>query len=246
MLPLVVVAAALLGVVVSATAQVSVHRLGLGQRLRWPPPAPDVATALLGGASRTVVAGVAVRTRPNDRVRPSWTLHLAMALLWGGLALRVGATPELPALLVLATLLVVVSIVDVAVRRIPNAYVYPAVPVLVALLTAAAVSRGEPTRVLVAVGCGLGVLVVLVGIVTLTPAGIGMGDVKLLAVVALVLGHVGWALAVAGVVVALVVATLGAAALVVTRRRGPREVVAFGPGIAVGALVVVLVAWPIG
>lgn len=232
------------GFLTSAVVVVLVHRLGYGDDIGWPARAETLTDALLGGPVRTTVAGVRVRTAQHRRARPALGLHLTMAALVAVVALRVGMRPELPAVLVFCTLLVAVSIVDVAVLRIPNRLVYPSVPLLLVLLLGAAVVDGTPLRAVEAAATGLGVFGALVALVVLTPAGIGMGDVKLLGVTGLVLGYAGWATGAFAVLASLLVPTLGSVLLVATGRRHLHDMLPLGPGIAIGAVGSVLLLWP--
>jgi leader peptidase (prepilin peptidase)/N-methyltransferase len=68
------------------------------------------------------------------------------------------------------------------------------------------------------------------------PAGLGLGDVKLLALLGLVLGWAGWGVLLAGVFLGLVVGSVVSLALIATRRAGWRTAVPFAPPLLVGAV----------
>ena len=72
-------------------------------------------------------------------------------------------------------------------------------------------------------------------------SGMGMGDVKLAALVGLVLGALGWAYV--GVAAALAILAGGLAAVIaLVRGAGRRDLMPFGPSIAAGALISALFA----
>jgi leader peptidase (prepilin peptidase)/N-methyltransferase len=137
---------------------------------------------------------------------------------------------------VVQVLLVTVAAVDVATRRIPNGLV--AALVAVALASRAVAERSFLVESVVA---GVGVFAVALLLAYLARGGLGMGDVKLAGAIGFVLGKV--------VFLALVVGTLGgaAAALAILIRRGAagrRATIAYGPYLALGAALAVLLFDP--
>jgi leader peptidase (prepilin peptidase)/N-methyltransferase len=134
---------------------------------------------------------------------------------------------------VLMLVLAACAVTDLEGRRIPNRITAPAALLAVALGLALDTS-GEPRRVLCAALAG-GFLMVAA---LINPAGMGMGDAKLVAVMGLYLG--------APVIVGLLVAMLASVAtgLVIARRRGIRAArkttLPFGPYLAFGGLVAAL------
>ncbi|MGC5077914.1 prepilin peptidase [Agrococcus sp. DT81.2] len=120
--------------------------------------------------------------------------------------------------------------IDTAQRRLPNPLT---VPLLVVGAAACAVRLAQGDLApLAAVGSALVLLVMAVA------GGMGMGDVKLGAALALVTATVGWAVPLAGLAASIVVGGVaGGAALSLGRRS-----VAFGPALLVGHAVAVVVA----
>jgi leader peptidase (prepilin peptidase)/N-methyltransferase len=130
----------------------------------------------------------------------------------------------------LVAVLVPVALVDIDRRLIPNRLLAPAAVLGVVLL--GALERGAlPEHVLAAAAAGGALLVAAV----INPAGMGMGDVKLAALLGLFLGR--------PVGLALVVAVLGGAGagLLLVARHGVHEArhatLPFGPFLAAGAVV---------
>lgn len=138
----------------------------------------------------------------------------------------------------LVFVLVPCALIDLERRVIPNRITGPAA--LVALALGVALDTGgEPTRLLwAAIAGGFLLLAALVN-----PAGMGMGDVKLLGVMGLFLGR--------PVIVGLLLALIGSVltGVVIARRRGVRTArktgLPFGPYLAVGGLIAALLGDPL-
>lgn len=139
---------------------------------------------------------------------------------------------------VLVLVLVPCAVIDLERRVIPNRITGPAA--IVALVLGLALDAGhEPRRLLWAALAGGFLLIAALA----NPAGMGMGDVKLLAVMGLLLGR--------PVVVALLLALLAsliAGALIATRRGvkvARKTGLPFGPYLAVGGLLAAVVGDPL-
>jgi leader peptidase (prepilin peptidase) / N-methyltransferase len=162
-----------------------------------------------------------------------------LPLLLAGAAAVTGPRPALLALGWAAGAAVVLGAVDLAVHRIPDRVTYPAAVVCTAALVVDAAVTGAwdalVRALLAAVASGgvaaLGWLAV--------PAGLGLGDVKLLALLGLVLGWLGWGVLLAGVFLGLVVGSVVAVVALATRRAGLRTALPFGPPLLTGAALAV-------
>ena len=155
------------------------------------------------------------------------------AALAAAAIVRVGFSPRGIMAAALLAVLVVLSAIDVRWRLLPNAIVLPATALAVLGLFAIS-PAGVPPALAAAVGGGA--VMVLPNV--LNPAGIGMGDVKLAALLGAALGT--------GVVGALLIGfvAMGAAAgvlLVVHGRAARKRTIPLGPFLAFGAAVAVLV-----
>jgi leader peptidase (prepilin peptidase) / N-methyltransferase len=178
---------------------------------------------------------------PEQRERPEYeqlathplVIAVSAALVLVGLG-RFGVGARSVAGLVLLPALVVLSVIDVRHRLLPNRIVLPATGlVLVSQLAFAADHGVESVLACVAAGAALFVLHVVY------PQGLGMGDVKLALLLGAALGT--------GAMVALFVGSLaGAAAGVVVIARhgaaGRKVALPFGPFLAFGAAVAFFLA----
>ena len=96
---------------------------------------------------------------------------------------------------------------------------------------AAALACAPPARaVLCALGIGGAAL-----ILALLPSGLGMGDVKLCALIGLWLGPLGWDVALSGSLAGVILAGMSALVLMAARVVGRRQMIAMGPHLITGA-----------
>lgn len=127
-------------------------------------------------------------------------------------------------------------VIDVRTHRLPNRIVLPTLAALIALVATDAVVTGESGPMVSAL---LGMLV-LGGFYALlrliSRSGMGGGDVKLAAVIGLILGWHGWTELVIGAASAFVLGSLYALVLMILRRADGATRIAFGPWMIAGAV----------
>jgi leader peptidase (prepilin peptidase)/N-methyltransferase len=193
---------------------------------------------LAAGAGITRLAGGfpwAERRLGAPAVRPP-VLEVGTALLFTLVALCLGLAWDLTAFLVLAAVGVLLAVIDLRHRLLPNRVLLPAFAAGAVLLTGAAAATGDWSRLLRA---GLGAVVLLAVFLVLAlvaPSGLGMGDVKLAGLLGLHLGWLGWTALVLGGAAGFVVQALLALVLLAIRRIGLRSELPFGPAMLLGAL----------
>ena len=155
--------------------------------------------------------------------------------------LRFGSTPPLAAYLCFGAGATVVSVSDLAVRRVPNAVVLPGLACGVALL---ALGSGLDATWWSLARAGIA-MVVLAGFYLALglafPSGMGMGDVKWAAVVGLYLGWLGWAAVATGTLLAFAAATLFVIVRHVATWGRRRTLLPMAPFMSAGALAAILV-----
>ena len=167
----------------------------------------------------------------------------AGAVLAAALGWRLGWAAALPFWHLVAVGLAL-TVVDLAVHRLPDRLVLPslaAAPVLVAL--AAAATGTGPAAVLRAVAGGAAGLALWGSLHLVHQAGLGRGDVKLGAWTGLVTGWLGWPALVGGVVAAVLLGGV-VAAVVLAAGGSRRTAVPFGPVLLAGAVAAALAAGP--
>ncbi|MGY1741099.1 MULTISPECIES: prepilin peptidase [unclassified Blastococcus] len=171
-------------------------------------------------------------------VRPPW-VEVATAVLCALAALRPAPAWELPAFLVLAVASVLLAVIDLQHRLLPDRVVLPAVAGVAALLALAAAAEGTWPPLVRALLGAVVLFAAFLGMALLAPGQLGMGDVKLAALLGLPLGWLGWPALLLGVLAAFTAQAVGALVLLAARRITLRSALPFGPAMLLGALLAV-------
>jgi leader peptidase (prepilin peptidase)/N-methyltransferase len=185
-----------------------------------------VLGALLQALARRLVPGVPALRRPLVEL-------VTAALLAATVAVHHDDGPRLVLGIALVAFLVPLTLVDVAVRLLPNRLTAPAAAVAIVAGTLLD-PGGELERLLAGAAAGGCFLLAALA----SPGGMGMGDVKLVAVLGLFLGE-----EVAVAVFVALVAGVAVGLTIIARkgtRTGRKTVLAFGPFLALGAVVAVV------
>jgi leader peptidase (prepilin peptidase)/N-methyltransferase len=190
---------------------------------------------------------------------PPLVVAISTAVLFGALAARVHPAPAthvhsglvLAAACWLAACTVPLVFIDAAVRRLPDAATVPAYAGTVVLLLVAAATAnpesfgaagGRPWPVLLrAVLGGFALAGFYLVLLLVSPASMGLGDVKLAASLGTMLAWFGWRMLIAGGFAGFALAGLYGAALLVTHRATPKTQIPFGPFMIAGAFLVILI-----
>jgi len=227
--------AAVLGSVAGSFLNLVALRLPAGESIVRPPShCPACGTAVLARDNVPVLGWLWLRGHCRSCGAAIAVRYPLVEALTGGLCVAVavagGSAAHVLLGFTLVLALVPIALIDLDHHLIPNRIVGPAAVAAVAFGSVFDPS-GEPERLIA--GAGAGAFFLLVAI--LAPRGMGMGDVKLAALLGLLLGRevipAVFAAMVAGVVIGLVV--LGR--LPAGARRGAG--VPFGPFLGLGAIV---------
>ncbi|HEX8714731.1 MAG TPA: prepilin peptidase [Solirubrobacteraceae bacterium] len=186
---------------------------------------PIVSFLLLRGHCRSCGASIS----------PRYPLVEALtAALCAGAVIVHGSAIGIALSIALILIVIPAALIDVEHRIIPNSLT--ALGAVVALALGLALDpAGEPQRLIAGVGAGGFLLLAALAY----PGGMGMGDVKLAAVMGLFLGR-----AVApAILIALLAGVLAGAAIIARKgtRDGRKTAVPFGPFLALGAVVATFV-----
>jgi leader peptidase (prepilin peptidase) / N-methyltransferase len=166
-------------------------------------------------------------------------VELGTAVLFVLVALRFGWSWELPAFLFPASAAVLLAVVDLQHRLLPDRVVLPSIAIGAVLLFLAAVPDHAWADLLRGVLAGVVLFTVYLMLALINPRGLGMGDVKLAALLGLYLGWLGWPVVASGTVAAFLAQALIALVLLATRRIGLRGELPFGPAMLLGAAVAI-------
>jgi leader peptidase (prepilin peptidase)/N-methyltransferase len=228
--------AALFGLLIGSFLNVVAWRLPRGESLVKPrSKCPGCNTQLKAYDNIPVFSWLVLRGRcrgcgekisaryPVVEVVTAALYVLVVALKWGDvLQMTLG--------LVLVTFLVPIAVIDLDLKIIPNKLTGPAAVLAVALSAVL-----EPSYLPEQLAAGAGALIFFLLPTLIHQKGMGMGDVKLVAVLGLYLGR-----AVApAIFIALILGIVVGAAIIAMKgiSDGRRTKVPFGPFLAIGALV---------
>ena len=238
------------GLLFGSFANVVIHRVPAGESVNTPRSAcPKCGTPIAPRDNIPVISWLLLRGRCRHCSEPISArypiVELAVAAVFAAVGARIGLDWSLPGFLLFAWLLVVVAIIDADTRKIPNRLMYPLTPALLVLMVAAALLTDAPERALSALVGGIGGFVVLLILALIQPRGMGMGDVKLAGFIGIGLGYLDYAHVVLGIFGGFLAGGIIGIVLLATRIRSRRDMIPFGPYLAVGALVALLVGEPI-
>ena len=165
-------------------------------------------------------------------VRRRWVVAAVTAALFAAMAVKIGLHPRLVPALLLTALVVPASVIDLNHRIIPDRINYPG-----ALLVFAAASFAQPDRLAEFAIGGIGCFLFLGIAWVVSPAGMGLGDVKMALMIGLGTGRYAFVALFAGFC-----ASTALSAVLVARggRKALKTTFPFGPFLAVGAMVALL------
>jgi leader peptidase (prepilin peptidase) / N-methyltransferase len=172
-----------------------------------------------------------------------WTVAVTLvtAVTVAAVVVRFGLVPVLPAFCYLAAAGVPLAFVDARERRLPDLVTLPSYPASLLLLGVAApfVAGGTGRFVHALTGMAVAVAFCLL-LLLVSPAGMGLGDVKLAGPLGAYLGWLGAAAFVTGLMAAWLLAALTGLGLLLAGRATRKSQIPFGPFLIAGTLGVVL------
>jgi len=247
-----VVWVALGGLIMGSFLNVCIHRLPRGASVVWPASrcttcgrllswydnVPVLSYALLGGRCRSCRAPISI-------MYPSVEISTAAVFVTG--YYWYGPTLLLPIRLLFACGMIVLFVIDLQHRILPNRITIPGIVVGFALSLVA--EPGWVSSLLgIAVGGGLLLAVSEVYYRLRHEEGLGMGDVKMLAMIGAFLG---WKLVLLTLILASFLGSLVGVAILVFRKESLKYALPFGTFLATAALVAAvagdtLIAWYLG
>ncbi|MGW3999132.1 prepilin peptidase [Amycolatopsis sp. NPDC004772] len=245
-----VVAAAVLGLVVGSFLNVVIHRVPRGESVVRPPSrCPGCGQDIKARHNVPVFGWLALRGRCaacGTRISVRYPLvELATAVLFALLALRLDP-PDLLAFLYLGAIGIALAVIDLDCRRLPNAIVLPSYPVLVVLLTASAWYRGDWWS-LARAGIGGAALFTFYLLLALAyPAGMGFGDVRLAGLLGGILAYLSWGTLLIGAFGGFLLGALAGVVVLATGKGGRKTALPFGPFMIAAALLAIFAAGPLG
>jgi leader peptidase (prepilin peptidase)/N-methyltransferase len=193
---------------------------------------PVISYLLLRGRCRACL-------EPISSVYPA--IELATAALFVGADLRYERLLPAATSALLLGVVLAAGAIDARWRIIPNRIVYPALLCFALLIGAGAAGGGGLDALDALVGLGaFGGTLLLVALAS--PRGMGMGDVKLAALIGLVLGSLGLSYVAVAAAAAVLMGAVGGVGLMILTSRSRKDAIPFGPYLAFGAAVAVFLA----
>lgn len=247
---LIVVASALLGLAVGSFLNVVIWRVPRHESVVSPPShCPGCDAEIAPRDNIPVLSWLILRGRCRRcgvHISARYPLvEAGTGALWAMLALRFDDTWALPAYLVLAAGLVALSLIDLDTFLLPNRIVYPLTVVVVALFGVAAIVGDDSAAFVRALIGGGAAFAVFLGLHLVSPRGMGFGDVKLSFVLGVALGWVSGPTVFLGMFLAFLLGSVVGILLIVTKVRSRRDHVPFGPFLAAGTVLALLLGDPL-
>ena len=214
--------------------------------------------ALLGPAAAATSVTVPDRVWPWQRDPARWLLGRPAtrrrcvlmtgfgAVVLGGLAAAIGWRPALAAFLLLGVIGLTLAAIDLEHHRLPDRLTMTGALCCTAVLLVDAVQMGSWTPLLRGLLCAVVAFAAFLLMALISPSGMGFGDVKLIALLSLHTGWLGWELAVLAALAGFAAGALASLVLIVTGRATMRTAIPFGPALLVGAWLVVVALGPLG
>jgi len=234
----VVLAFAVLGLMFGSFLNVCIYRIPRRESLNWPPSHCTACQRPLAWFENVpVVAWLALRGRcrtcgaPISPIYP--IVELTTAAVFAGAVIAYGLTPLLAVRLAFACALIVLFVIDLQQGILPNVITLPGI---VAGFVASLFLPPGWLSSLIGILAGGGVLFAIAEVYYRTRGveGLGMGDVKMLAMIGAFLG---WPLMLLTLVLASFAGSVVGVGLLASRRGGLQAALPFGTFLALGAIV---------
>ncbi len=217
--------------------------------VRPPSHCPNCETPIRAADNIPVFAWLALRGKCRHCGHPISVryplVEAGCGVLFGAVALRFGWSWELPAYLVLTAALLAISLIDLEHFIVPDRITAPLTVAGVALLGLAGVAEGEGGRFVRSLLGGLAFFAFLFLLNILYPRGMGMGDVKLSFSLGLFMGWLGWGQVFLGGFLSFLLGALVGVLLIAVGLKSRKDFVPFGPFLALGTMITILVGDPI-
>ncbi len=246
----VTVIAGLCGLMVGSFLTMVIHRVPLHRPLVRPASAcPGCAARIAWRHTVPIVSWLVLRGRCQACHRPIPARYPMVEALTCALfilvAVRFGASPTLPAMLVFVAGLTALAFCDLHGLVVPKRIVYPTGMLVAAGLIAAAAATGAWHRLGVAAACAAGGFALFLAVHVASPRAMGYGDVRLAPLVSGTLGWVGVRYAVVGFVLANLLGAGAGLVLVAAGRTSRRTALPYAVFLAAGAVLALPLGAPV-
>jgi leader peptidase (prepilin peptidase)/N-methyltransferase len=234
----------ILGLLLGSFLNVCIDRLPRNESIVYPPSHCAVCQHRLGVKDLIPVFSY-LRLRGRCRYcqtsipRKLFWVELATGLIFALLYWHYGLSVELGVMAFYACLFIIISVIDIEHGLILNKVIYPSMVVafLLSLLHQPWLTQWIVTGIAnAALGGAIGFAILFL-IAIVSRGGMGWGDVKLAALIGLATG---FPLVFFSLIMGAIIGGIVAVALMIARKRKRRETIAFGPFLALAAMITLL------
>ena len=237
---------ALVGLLIGSFLNVVIWRVPRGESVVSPPSAcPACGNAIRPRDNVPVAGWLLLKGRCRDCAEPISSryplVEAGTGVLFAVMAVRFGLDPVLPAYLYLAGVGLALALIDIDLKRLPDALTLPSYPVALILLGIGLLGSHDLHQLVRAVICGAIAGAFYFVVWFAYPKGMGFGDVKLSGVLGLYLGWLGYGELVTGLFLGFLYGGVFGIGLILFKDGGRKTKVPFGPFMLLGALTSILV-----
>lgn len=234
----------LLGLAIGSFLNVVAHRIPAGHSVVSPPSAcPHCGHSIRNRDNIPVLGWILLRGKCRDCGAPISMryplVEAATGLAFFGTTLLLDLSWSLPAHLWFVALGIVFVLTDFDHHRLPNAIMLPGTVGALLLLGVGALADGRLADLVEALASGAGYFLVMFLLALVAKGGFGFGDVKLAFVLGLFAGYVAWPVAVLAAFLGFLIGGAVSLFLVITRIRGRKDFIPFGPPMILGSWIAV-------
>lgn len=235
-----------LGLLIGSFANVVIYRVPIGNSIvkpasfcpkcktpiKWYDNIPVLSYFILLGTCRHC-------KEPISFIYPM--VEMINAILYMLISLLINPLSAIPLCCVFSTSLIVLSVIDLKHFRLPSVIIYSTLAVELPLIALASFLTHDFHRFFVALLTALGSVVCFLALFLIAPrGGFGLGDVRLSALLGIVLGWFSYKLAITGFVLGFILGGIYGIILLAFGKKKLKDKIAFGPFLAVAALIVLL------
>lgn len=245
-----------LGLAIGSFLNVVAYRVPLGKSVVSPPSAcPNCSAEITSRDNIPVLSWLLLRGRCRNCAEPISpryaVVELTTAVLFAVTPYVVGPVWAIGAFWWFIGVTVALVLTDLDHKRIPNRILYPGTVVGAVLLVVAALMDGDVNRLLPAALGGLGYFTIMLVIALIARGGFGFGDVKLSLLLGIFMGYLDWQFVGLGFFLAFFLGGVVSILLLVTKIKGRKDKVPFGPYLVLGAYLAIafgdqFLAWYLG
>lgn len=235
---------AVLGVVAGWYANMIADRVPVGQPFSEPPTCPGCQQPLPGRANVPLLGWFLVGGQCPTCSRPIPRRYPLVEGVTGAVfvltAERIGLNWLLPAYLVFMLVTMTLILTDLDWKRIPNVILFRGGGVAGLLLIGGSLVEGLQGRLPMAIAGGFIHFGFMLIVAIIARGGMGMGDVKLAALLGVFTAYISWSTLIVSMISGILLGGLVGIVLLVTRSKGRKDEVPYGPPLILGAWLAII------